>query len=46
MIRENLLNVFGNYLVGDGIVNYLLNIGDFFIGMFDRIIFVFDNDEN
>ena len=46
IVRENPLNAFGNYSVGDGIVNYSLNIGDFFTGTFDRIIFVLDNDEN
>jgi len=39
-------NVFSDYKSGDGVVNFSINIGEYFTGAFNRIVFILDNDEN
>ena len=39
-------NIFDSYTSGDGAVSYSINVGDFFTGAFDRLIFILDNDAN
>lgn len=39
-------NTFGSYASGDGSVTYSINVGDFFTGTFDRLVFILDNDAN
>lgn len=39
-------NIFDNYTSGDGSVSYSINVGDFFTGAFNRLVFILDNDAN
>lgn len=43
---ENSLPSFGSYSSGDGVVNFSINVGDYFTGVFDRMVFILDNDAN
>lgn len=37
-------NQVGDYSVGDGAVDFAINVGDFFTGTFSQLIFILDND--
>ena len=44
--RENPLTSFGSYASGDGAVDFTVDVGNYITGLFDRMVFVLDNDKN
>ncbi len=38
-------NSLASYQVGDGVVNFAINVGQFFTGSFEKMIFILDADE-
>ena len=37
-------NQVGNYTAGDGSVDFIINVGDYFTGTFSQLVFILDND--